>query len=47
MAGRMVEKYGKTVEKYKNLAQKKKHEKGEGRSGEMKEKAMLKKGKKK
>ena len=51
MAG-MVEKYGKTVEKYKSKAQKGKHEKGEGKPGEMKEKAKgkfvpFKKGKKK
>ena len=47
MAGRMVEKYGKITEKYKTVAQKKKHEKAEGRKGEMAEKAMTKKGKKK
>jgi len=43
----MVEKYGKLTEKYKSVAQKKRHEKGEGRKGEIAEKAMLKKGKKK
>lgn len=47
MAGRMVEKYGKITEKYKSVAQKKKHEKAEGRKGEIGEKMMLKKGKKK
>jgi hypothetical protein len=44
---RMVEKYGSTVERYKSKSQKLKHEKGEGRKGEMAEKAMVKKGKKK
>ena len=46
MAG-MTEKYGKLTERYKTAAQKKKHEKAEGRKGEMGEKALLKKGKKK
>jgi len=47
MAGKLVEKYGSKVERYKSLGAKKKHEKAEGRKGEMGEKALLKKGKKK
>jgi hypothetical protein len=46
-APRMVEKYGSMTERYKSLGAKKKHEKGEGRKGEVGEKMMIKKGKKK
>ena len=41
------EKYGSMTEKYTSGKQRAKHEKGEGKAGEKKEKAMTKKGKKK